>query len=185
MARHIVAYAAFLLLAVGFTPAAHAEGLALVASPAQVRLAGAAAHICAFSGQQSRECEIARSGKVQWFSPRRTASGFEAGGRFNPPNVIQLADSIPTQASLGALFLHEITHQIDAEHARCCWPNQCMATERHAYAREYEYWRWIRDTFGTPQGSHDDGWTGSLNMFLWGDLTDRVEQMAQASCQAV
>ncbi len=158
-------------------PHVHAEGIA----PAD-RLGAARAHICAYA-PGSPECSHALSGKVSWFSPRRTTLGFEAGGKFDPGSGIWLADDIQTPAALAGFYLHEISHQEDREQGKCCEAWQCMDTERRAYGREFDYWRWVYGTWGTPKYGMEDHWTPWLNQFLWGDLTDRVSFMAAASCR--
>lgn len=167
---------------------AHAQAITMTQitaptlAPLQDRLAGAAAHICAYAGSSSDECSVAKQGRVSWFDPRVTSTGFEATGWFDPPNRISLADTLATPASMGALYIHEITHLLDYRHGACCAPPQCMGTERHAYTVEYTYWRWVKATFGRPSNEYGDNLTPALNQYLLGDLTDRIEASARASC---
>ncbi len=169
----------FLLFALSvLAPQVHAETL----SPID-RLGAAQAYVCAYAGQQSPECRHALQGKVKWFSPRRTALGFEAGGKFDSGSGIWLADDIVNPPALAGFYLHEISHQEDREQGRCCEAWQCMDTERRAYAREFDYWRWVYGTWGTPKYGMEDHWTPWLNQFLWGDLAIRVSFMAEASCR--
>lgn len=184
-----------LLLAALFIPSIAYAGSDQVGPERQAmltaRLQSAAGHVCAYSGQQSRECDIASGNHVRWEDPRPLVGQFTAVGLFQPEGrLIWLDGTITNPATLGAVLLHEISHYMDADMGRCCWSQQCVGTETRAYTKEIDYWHWVIATWGEPalnwQQHTGDDTTSFLSQLARNPTYAHysLPQLVAGSCQA-
>jgi hypothetical protein len=171
----IVAIAAILLIVVS-PPAARAQ--------TEPYLATAAANICAYAGEGSRDCRLANSGRILGFEP--TIFQTQGGWTDMPFGFMHLNNHITEHATQTAVLFHEIQHAKDWQDGLIILgsPASCAATERHAYTAQMAIWTWMADTFGKTPGN--DNFSAAMNQYLgrdnyYVDFNVRLAQFAQCS----